>query len=315
MSSSASCWLSLVQAASIALIYSKLGGCLGVTAKLGPLASTDLCAGVKGLLERLITHFGLGSSKEEDPCGVKCLLGKDPASWEALSWGSTPWGRALSHWETSLTFLEELPACLALSLAECLTAWGGIGLSAWRVLSSGEEGKLSWESSLCWWESVFFWGSLRIACLGECTACRSAVCQGSLGNACLGECTACQSAICWGSLGPACLGEHTPLPEKECYLPGKPGNCLPGRAHSLLEKKCYLLGKLGNCLPGEPCRRKSAISQGSLGTACLEEHTPCWGKSVIFQRGLGPACLGKKALGKSSFSWGRLRYFKGSVMS
>ena len=65
LSSSASCWLSLVQAASMAVMYSKLGGCLGVTAKLGPLARTDLCAGVKGLLDRLMTHLGLGSSLEE----------------------------------------------------------------------------------------------------------------------------------------------------------------------------------------------------------------------------------------------------------
>ena len=49
----------------MAVIYSKLGGCLGVTTKLGPLARTDLCAGVKGLLERLMTHLGLGSSLEE----------------------------------------------------------------------------------------------------------------------------------------------------------------------------------------------------------------------------------------------------------
>ena len=49
----------------MAVIYSKLGGCLGVTAKLGPLARTDLWAGVKGLLERLMTHLGLGSSLEE----------------------------------------------------------------------------------------------------------------------------------------------------------------------------------------------------------------------------------------------------------
>ena len=49
----------------MAVMYSKLGGCLGVTAKLGPLARTDLCAGVKGLLERLMTHLGLGSSLEE----------------------------------------------------------------------------------------------------------------------------------------------------------------------------------------------------------------------------------------------------------
>ena len=65
LSSSASCWLSLVQAASMAVMYSKLGGCLGVTAKLGLLARTDLWAGVKGLLERLMTHLGLGSSLEE----------------------------------------------------------------------------------------------------------------------------------------------------------------------------------------------------------------------------------------------------------
>ena len=57
----------------MAVIYSKLGGCLGDTAKLGPLARTDLCAGVKGLLYRLMTHFGLGSSGE-DPWGS--LLGQ-----------------------------------------------------------------------------------------------------------------------------------------------------------------------------------------------------------------------------------------------
>ena len=75
----------------MAVMYSKLEGCLGETAKLGPLASTDLHAGVKGLLDKLITHFWLGSSEGEEPCGVLCLLGKDPVSWEALSWGSTPW--------------------------------------------------------------------------------------------------------------------------------------------------------------------------------------------------------------------------------
>ena len=49
----------------MAVMYSKLGGCLGVTTKLGPLARTDLCTGVKGLLERLMTHLGLGSLLEE----------------------------------------------------------------------------------------------------------------------------------------------------------------------------------------------------------------------------------------------------------
>ena len=56
----------------MAVMYSKLGGCLGVTAKLGPLARTDLWAGVKGLLERFMTHLGLGSSLEEP---WECLAG------------------------------------------------------------------------------------------------------------------------------------------------------------------------------------------------------------------------------------------------
>ena len=162
LSSSASCWLSLVQAASIAVIYSKLGGCLGVSTKLGPLACTDLCVGVKGLLDKLITHFGLGSSKGEESCRVLCLLGKDLASWEALAWGDTTWGTALSCWETMLSTLGVVPACLeelpawgmclaweALSLAQCLTAWESTALSAWRALSSGEDWELpAWESSL-----------------------------------------------------------------------------------------------------------------------------------------------------------------------
>ena len=63
----------------MAVMYSKLGGCFGETVKLGPLANTDLCALVKGLLDRLITHFGLGSSMEEEPWGLSCLLGREEA--------------------------------------------------------------------------------------------------------------------------------------------------------------------------------------------------------------------------------------------
>ena len=48
----------------MAVMYSRLGGCLGVTTELGPLASTDFCTGVKGLLDKLITHLGLESSNE-----------------------------------------------------------------------------------------------------------------------------------------------------------------------------------------------------------------------------------------------------------
>ena len=75
----------------MAVMYSKLGGCLGDTTKLGPLARTDLCAWVKGLLNRLMTHFGLGSY-EEDPWGS--LLGVEGwvPSWELvlLAWGVAP---------------------------------------------------------------------------------------------------------------------------------------------------------------------------------------------------------------------------------
>ena len=51
-----------------------------------------------------------------------------------------------------------VPAYLALSLAEHLTAWGGAVLSAWRVPSSGEEGELAWESSLSASERVLSTG-------------------------------------------------------------------------------------------------------------------------------------------------------------
>ena len=49
----------------MAVINSKLGGCLGVTTKFGCLSRTDLWAGVKGLLDKLMTHLGLGSSLED----------------------------------------------------------------------------------------------------------------------------------------------------------------------------------------------------------------------------------------------------------
>ena len=101
--SSASCWLSLVQAASMAVIYSKLGGCLGVTRKLGPLARTDLWAGVKGLLERLMTNLGLGYSLE-DPWGR-------PTEWVVVR---------LSSWQIVL-FSWEAPG--ALCLLDCLRPW------------------------------------------------------------------------------------------------------------------------------------------------------------------------------------------------
>ena len=95
----------------MAVIYSKLGGCLGLTAKLGPLARTDLYAGVKGLLDRLMTHLGLGSSGE-DPWGS--LLG----GWGV---GLLSWVPALSAWEAVLFPWEAWrDLCLAEHLGCCL---------------------------------------------------------------------------------------------------------------------------------------------------------------------------------------------------
>ena len=66
----------------MAVMYSKLGGCLGVTAKLGPLARNDLWARVKGLLDKLMTHLGLGSSLE-NPWG-SLLVGVGVPSQELV---------------------------------------------------------------------------------------------------------------------------------------------------------------------------------------------------------------------------------------
>ena len=168
-----------------------------------------------------------------------------------------------------------VPACLALSLAECLTAWGGVELSTWRVPSTREEGELAWESSLSaskrvlssgeawelpaweislWWKSATYWGNLGTGCLGECTLCqwKSAIFWGSLGTACLGECTLCwwKSAIFWGSLRTACLGTA-----------------------------CLGTACLGECTL---CWWKSAVYWGSLGVACLGECTLCQCENVVF---------------------------------
>ena len=119
LSSSASCWLSFVQAASMEVMYSKLGGCFGETAKLGPLARTDLCALVKGLLDRLMTHFGLGSSPGEEPCGLFCLLGRGKpcfwglvllVTWEAPACDVPSWEALLSDRDS--TVCQGCVACL-----------------------------------------------------------------------------------------------------------------------------------------------------------------------------------------------------------
>ena len=45
------------QASSTAVMYDSLGRYLGTMAKFGPLAHRDSCTDVRGVLERLMTHF------------------------------------------------------------------------------------------------------------------------------------------------------------------------------------------------------------------------------------------------------------------
>ena len=160
LSSSASCWLSLVQAASMAVMYSKLGGCLGVTAKLGPLARTDLCAEVKGLLERLMTHLGLGSSLEEPWLDLLGGVGEGVPSLEVAQASGEGW----VGW------------CLGGCLVPCLLALGGLTLCPawdalwyWGILVTG--GELAWEELFSSLAVVDLgWGGELIASGGSCTA-------------------------------------------------------------------------------------------------------------------------------------------------
>ena len=98
----------------MAVMYSKLGGCLGETTKLGPLARTDLCTWVKGLLDKLMTHLGLGPTIGE-PWGLFALMLFGEG--EVLP----PWALVLFAWEVVFLPWE---AWDALGLAEHLLPLG-----------------------------------------------------------------------------------------------------------------------------------------------------------------------------------------------
>ena len=134
LSSSASCWPSLVQVASMAVMYSKLGGCLGDTAKLGSFSKNRPLCWCQGLLDKLMTHFGLGSSGEDPWGSLFGGLGVGLLSWEpALS----TWEAVLFPWEAcrALCLAEHLGFCLP-DLVTWLPAWPeGRMLPAWECLS------------------------------------------------------------------------------------------------------------------------------------------------------------------------------------
>ena len=149
----------------MAVMYSKLGGCLGVTTKLGPLARTDLWAGVKGLLERLMTHLGLGSSLEE-PWGG--LLGGG-GGVVFLGGGIRLLGRlgcpvtrglliALPKWPGRITNLTCLGGARGLRWAASFAVWKE--RSSLGGIASFPCGK---ENSCLGRAVTFTWGKVRIS--------------------------------------------------------------------------------------------------------------------------------------------------------
>ena len=114
----------LIHTDSMAVMYCRLGRCLGVAAKLGSLASNDLCAWVKGLLEKLITHWGLGSSKKLSLGDLFALFAWLPG-WAAR-------GSSANTLGVSADYLGRGAGCLGISTVclgtACLRANGAISL-------------------------------------------------------------------------------------------------------------------------------------------------------------------------------------------
>ena len=104
---------------------------------------------------------------------------------------------------------------------------------------------------------------------------------------------------------PDCLGKYSTLPEKHCLL-GKTGNCLPGRAHSLLGKECYLQGKPGNCLPGRDRSGKEHCLPGRTGN-CLPGRAHSLPVRECYLLGKPEDCLpGRYCSGEECSLWGGL---------
>ena len=127
-------------------MYSKLGGCLEITTKLGPLARTDIWAGFTGLLERLMTNLGLDSSLEEP---WDSLLGVEVEmmlfSWEDS--GALCLGECLQPCLTDLVGLLNCPAWGELvAWGMLLPLLGGRRAVTWEALFPSPEGR--WAISL-----------------------------------------------------------------------------------------------------------------------------------------------------------------------
>ena len=245
----------------MAVMYSKLGGCFEETTKLGSLAKTDLCAFVKGLLDRLMTHFGLDSSIEEESRVMLCLWGGETfgswglallVTWETLAWEETNWETSLSACETALSAKGALPAWEL--LLQLLPAWE----FAWELLLWEA---LPWETLLSGWEiALSAWEAFKALSLAEPLTAGAAW-----------ELPAQETSLsAWERVLPAgeawllAAWEDVPAPRVDC-LPA----CLWTTYHlgrspigwSYLST-CYLGRRTNNCL------RRGPSGQGNL-SACL----------------------------------------------
>ena len=262
----------------MAVIYSKLGGCLGETKKLGPLSRTDLWAGVKGLLDRLMMHLGLGSSLEDPWGSLLGMVGVGLSSQEIalFSWEAwtalclaeclkpclpdLPWLLDWPAWELPLPFPREgwvvawedlLPSLggrWAVAGGELLPSLGGRWAIAWEELLPSLWGRRApaWLSA---WDKLLLspggsWavaGGELLSSPGGRWATAWELLLPSLGR---------RWAVAWEELLPSLEGRRMPaclpacLPEISCFLPQREGGQL---SDCLLEIDCFLLWGEGEC--------------------------------------------------------------------
>ena len=230
--SSASCWPNLVHTDSMAVMYSRLGGCLRETTKLGPLASADLWAWVKCLLDKLITHFGLGSSsvlRLGEPWGLSTLvLAACLLAWGSLGSSAISLGVSADCLRRGMNYLGVSALCLgttclwgdsAISLgdsADCLRICADcLGSSVIclgttclnRAISLGVSAGYLWRGADCLGVSILCLGT---TCLWRDSAVSLEVSADCLrrGIDCLGISTLCLGTTCLrgNSASTACLG-------------------------------------------------------------------------------------------------------------
>ena len=199
---------------------------------LGPLARTDLWAGVKGLLDKLMTHLGLGSSLE-DPLGS--LLGMVGVGLPSQELAMSVWEAVLFSWE----------AWAALCLVECLKplpAWPSLiaSLTCLRITTSPPLGKDEWLTG----ESCYLPQEE-----GEQLLAENCFLPQQEGEQLPGENCFLPQEEGEQLPGRNCLlpwEEGEQLPGENCFLPQEEGEQLPGRY-------CFLPPGEGEQLPGKKC--------------------------------------------------------------